>query len=77
MLFVLYVVYTLTVQQVKLVNLRRQEVELKHKIELAKQGQESLQREIKLLNTEDYIEKVARDELGLIKPGEIIFKIKR
>lgn len=77
MLFVLYVVYTLTAQQVKLVNLRRQEVELKHKIELAKQGQESLQREIKLLNTEDYIEKVARDELGLIKPGEIIFKIKR
>ncbi len=34
---------------------------------------EELKEEIERVKSHDYIEKVARDELGLVKPGEILF----
>jgi cell division protein FtsB len=34
---------------------------------------EELKEEIERVKGHDYIEKVARDELGLVKPGEILF----
>lgn len=37
--------------------------------------QESLQEEIERLQHLDYIEILARDRLGLVKPGEIIFQL--
>jgi cell division protein DivIC len=37
--------------------------------------QESLQEEIERLQSLDYIEILARDRLGLVKPGEIIFQL--
>ncbi len=46
---------------------------------LQQQVQEELERnkelkkEIERVKSDDYIEKVARDELGLVKPGEILF----
>ena len=37
--------------------------------------QDSLQEEIERLQHLDYIEILARDRLGLVKPGEIIFQL--
>lgn len=34
---------------------------------------EELKEEIERVKSRDYIEKIARDELGLVKPGEILF----
>lgn len=36
-----------------------------------------LNEDLKETKREDYIEKMARDKLGLIKPGEILFKAKQ
>lgn len=44
---------------------------LNHKMALA-QEQKLLQEEINLLNNNSYIERIAREDLGLIKPGETL-----
>ena len=44
---------------------------LNHKMALA-QEQKLLQEEIALLNDQSYIERIAREDLGLIKPGETL-----
>jgi len=72
--FLVYVVYTLVVQQLKMMDLARQEAELRQQMEAALQQREQLKKQIQLLNTDDYIEIVARDKLGLVKPDEYIYK---
>jgi cell division protein DivIC len=41
-----------------------------YKTQLAQKNQ-NLQEEIRRLNTPDYVEQLARRELGLVKPGEV------
>jgi cell division protein FtsB len=72
--FLLYCLYTLITQQLKMVSLTRQEVELRERIKAALEEREDLKRQIQLLHTDSFIEGIARDELGLVKPGEIIYK---
>mgnify|MGYP001483061563 CR=1 FL=1 len=73
-LFLIYVVYTLATQYIQLWQLSRQEADVKGQLEEALVDMEGLKKEIELLHTANYIEKVARDELGLVKPGEYIFR---
>lgn len=73
-LFLLYVGYTVVSQYVQLWDLSCQEKVLKEQLEQALKERDELKREIELLHTDDYIERVARDELGLVKSGEYIFK---
>nr|PZN05060.1 MAG: septum formation inhibitor [Bacillota bacterium] len=70
-----YFVYTFTAQQLKINDLKRQEMELSREIERLSAERAELQREIELLNTDSYIEELARDQLGLVKPGEILYKV--
>lgn len=72
--FLVYVVYTLVVQQLKMMDLARQEAELRRQIEAAMQQREQLKKQIQLLHTDSYIEMMARDKLGLVKPDEYIYK---
>ncbi|HHV17989.1 MAG TPA: septum formation initiator family protein [Thermoanaerobacterales bacterium] len=74
LLFLIYVATTLILQQFKIVDLARQEAQLKLQLKEAMEHREELKKEISLLHTDGYIEKVARDELGLVKPGEYILK---
>jgi len=65
-----YVCYTLINQQIIM---HKQKVELKkHTVELQKAKEENskLQDEVKLSQSDKYIEKLAREKLGLIKEGE-------
>lgn len=74
LLFLIYVVSTLIMQQFKIVDLAGQEAQLQIRMKEAMEFRDELKKEISLLHTDKYIERVARDELGLVKPGEYIYK---
>ncbi|MDD4569382.1 MAG: septum formation initiator family protein [Tepidanaerobacteraceae bacterium] len=73
-LFMIYVFSTLVIQQLRIADLASQEVQLKQQMESVMNEREVLKKEISLLHTDKYIEGVARDELGLVKSGEYIYK---
>ncbi len=57
--------------------LRREAAEMVREEEtLRRQNAQSLE-EIRLLNTPEYIERVAREQLGLVRPGEIAIMLVR
>ncbi|NLZ52546.1 MAG: septum formation initiator family protein [Thermoanaerobacteraceae bacterium] len=72
--FLIYVISTVILQQFKISDLTRQETELEVQKKAAIEQREELKKEISLLHTDGYIERIARDELGLVKPGEYIIK---
>lgn len=74
LLFSVYICYTLIIQQFKLHKLANQEAELQTQVRIAVEKRDELKRQIELLHTDSYIEKLAREELGLVKPGELIYK---
>jgi len=66
--------FTLISQQFKIAELARQDAELQAQKKTLLQEREELKKEISLLHTDEYIEGIARDELGLVKPGEYVIK---
>ncbi len=56
------------------IELEKQQVQ--KEIDKCRSSISELEKEKNLLETDAYVEKIARDELGLIKENEIIFKIK-
>lgn len=58
-------------QVYELVQLKRTEYQLQQDFEEQKAMNEKLEEEKKQLQTPEAIEKVAREELGLVKPGEV------
>jgi cell division protein DivIC len=55
-------------------NLAQREVVLAQQIEEAKQEQKELEKKEKYMQTDEYIEEIARERLGLANPNEILFK---
>lgn len=55
----------------RLTDMRRDAAELQQQLEARQQHGRELQAEINNLQTDAYVEKVAREQLGLIRPGEI------
>ena len=74
LLIFLYITIMLASQQIKIINMGRRELEMRQEIGEALAKQNALKRQIELLHTDKYMEGLARDELGFVKPGEIIFK---
>ena len=72
-IFVVYFTYTVFIQQQMLQARSSEFKQAKTKIEEQQAIKEDLERQQKLLNTDAYIEKVAREKLGLVKEGERIF----
>ena len=52
----------------------QKEEELQKQIDAEKERTEQLEEEKKHVKTDEYIKEVARDKLGLIDPGEVLFK---
>ncbi|MGB9840687.1 FtsB family cell division protein [Thermovenabulum sp.] len=75
LLFVFYFITTLVFQQLKFIELKREEQKLKASINEALQEREQLEKELSRLNDKSYIEKIAREQLRLVKPGEYIYII--
>ncbi|MGE5561115.1 MAG: FtsB family cell division protein [Chloroflexota bacterium] len=60
-------------QEVKLFRMRSQVGALKQQIQQTQADNERLQQEIQQLNGDAYIEKAAREELGMIKSNEVTY----
>ena len=69
----IYVVYILVEQEIMLRTYNNQIRYYDQKIEREKDRTKQIERLKDMYNTEMYIEQIARDRLGLVKPGEKIF----
>lgn len=68
-----YLAYTLATQYIVIRKSRAQEAAIRAQIEEIKKENERLKEELERIRSDEYIEKVARERLGLIKSGEIMF----
>jgi len=66
-----YVAVTLVHQQIQLADLNAQKHEILRRIESLRSYNDELAEEVANLQDKDYIEKVAREQLGLMKKGEV------
>lgn len=70
----IYMVYTIVFHQQNLMNNKRQQMKnIQQKIECERKIADELNKEKERIDTDDYIEKVAREKLGMIKRDEIVF----
>ncbi|WP_333860204.1 FtsB family cell division protein [Clostridium sp.] len=70
LLIILYVVYIFASQQITMYNIKKQITERKAEESRMKQKNQKLQDEVKMSTSDAYIEKLAREKLGLINEGE-------
>ncbi len=71
--FIFGIIFLFSTRYIKVVRAKENVIEIQQKIERLKKENNQLKKEVKLLKVPSYIEKVAREELGLVKPGEILF----
>ncbi len=57
--------------------LRREAAEMARERDLLRRQNAQLREEIRLLNTPEYIERIAREQLSLVRPGEIAIMLMR
>lgn len=69
----LYVGYIFIQQQIRLHDLRMEGKEVTAEIEQKQQENEELTHIMDIMGTDEYIEKVARQKLGFVKPDEQVF----
>lgn len=60
-------------QNVHYVHLKRQEQEISRQIGEARRKNATLRSEVRKMNSDAYIEQKAREDLGMIRPGELPF----
>ena len=70
----IYFGYTYYVQSVELKALLAQEQVLQARFRGLQDEVDSLKREIERLGTDEYIEKLARERLGLVRPQDVILQ---
>ena len=76
-LFAVLVIYAFTPCIIEQRKLNKQITELKKEIRKVRKSNKKLAKEISALKNDPlYIEKLARKELGLIRSGEVIYKLK-
>ena len=71
--FFAYVVYTLVMQQFSISEKKNQLTVVNEQISQAQAEKEDLESQLEIVNTPEYIERVAREELGYAAPDEIVF----
>jgi cell division protein FtsB len=74
-LFILcsYFIYLTVGQQSQLSSIRRESQATRMQLQQLREANTTLQEERKALHDPKYVEKLAREEQGLVKPGEIPF----
>ena len=69
-----YIMYTIVFHQQTLMNQKKQEmIDLQQKIKYEKQLTKKLNKEKEEMQKDEYVEKVAREKLGMTKRNEKIF----
>jgi cell division protein FtsL len=66
-----YFIYVIGMQQYDILKIYQEESNVDVKLEQVKKENKMLSKEKEQLNDPAYIEKIAREELGLVKDGEI------
>ena len=74
-LFVIYFSSILISQQFHLNQVEDDQIAADKRRELARREQEELLKERELLDDREYLEKIAREELGMVKAGEIPYSL--
>ena len=74
LLLIFYIVFLFSDKYARILQLKEDIIKLESEIEDLKLKNNNLSQEVELLKGDKYIEKIAREELGLSKPNEIIFK---
>ena len=72
-LFVLYFIYIMIWQQVMLSKKNKEIGALEEKISAATQQTEQLKEQLSSMEDPEYIERIAREKLGLVRPNERVF----
>ena len=67
-----YFLIMFATQQVQIMRLRSEVLELEQQVAMAVEGNARLEDRLEYLASDDYIEILARRELGLIREGEIV-----
>lgn len=73
--FGMYLVFVFVNQQIQINSINKSQQEVEREIKAALEEKHRIEEQIKLLNEDEYIEEIARKELGLVKPGEVIYKV--
>lgn len=74
-LFILVLFVIISAQYIRLVQTRSQLAEYEEQLRLHLAKQAALELEIERLKDLNYIEIMARERLGLVKPGDIVFQL--
>ena len=74
LLFIFYVTFIFSEKYASILELKVYIYELKDEISELEEENKLLAEKIDLLDTDSYIEKIAREELDLVKPNEILYK---
>ncbi len=72
-LAVIWLGYSFISQQIQINSLNKEIKQLEVQIADEEKRKQELEEKMKEIDTPEYIERVARDELGLVAPDEIIF----
>lgn len=72
-LFIIYLVYTLLSQQKTLNAYAQEEDRYNQYIEVAEEEQKQLQEMKDNINSDEYIEQIAREKLGMYYPNERVY----
>ncbi len=71
--FVLYFICVMIGQQIDISKKNKEIDALEEKIAAAQQQTEKLEKELENLNDPEYLEEMAREKLGLVRPNERVF----
>ncbi|HZK11210.1 MAG TPA: cell division protein FtsL [Atribacterota bacterium] len=74
LLLILYIVFLFSDKYARTLQLREDIKRLEAEIEELKMKNNNLSEEVESLNSDKSVEKIAREELGLTKPDEILIK---
>ena len=72
-IFILYAIFTIGSQQITIYRLKKSHQQIASKIEEAQNENQKLQDMLKDISSKEYIEKMAREQLGLVKADEIVY----
>ena len=71
--FILYAIFTIVNQQVTIYKMNKAKQEIAENIETAQKENQRLKDRLQYTSTKEYIEKMAREQLGLVKSDEIVY----
>lgn len=73
LIFIIYFVYTIIAQQKTLNNYAQEKDKCNEDIEVAQEEQQELQEMKENINSDEYIEQIAREKLGMYHPNERVY----